>query len=91
MIHELLSAALKQATEALRGDDAIAAAAALQEAALACESALRQGLRLEQAHVRALRPNYVDCGRAAEATRQRLSDAMAAFGKSRRAGAAYHG
>ncbi len=89
MMHQLLSTALKRATEALRTDDAIAAAAALQEAALACESALRQGLRLEPAHVRALRPTYAECGRAMDATQRRLSDAIGVFGKSRRAGTAY--
>jgi hypothetical protein len=89
MIHELLSAALKRATEALGGDDAIAASAALQEAALACEQALRQGLRLEHAEVRSLQPIYARCGSAIDATKRRLSDARRAMGQARRADVAY--
>ena len=89
MIHDLLSAALKRATEALGGDDAIAASAALHDAALACEVALRQGLRLAPGQVQALRPAYTHCGTAVEATQRRLSDSLAAVGQARRAGGAY--
>jgi hypothetical protein len=89
MIHELLSSALERATDALRSDDALAAAAVLQEAVLACEDALRQGLRLEPAHLLALRPLHASCSSAAERTRQRLAGALGALGQARRAGGAY--
>lgn len=85
----MLSTALERATHALGRDDAIAAAAALQEAALACESALRQGLRLGPAHLVELKPIYAECRSAAEATQRRLSDALGAAGQARRAGDAY--
>jgi bacterioferritin-associated ferredoxin len=90
VIHEILAAALKRATEALGRDDASAATAALQEAALACEGALLQGLRLEPAQIRAIRPIHAQCGKAIDATRQRLAVARGALAQARRAGDAYH-
>lgn len=89
MIHEALSAALKRATEALGTDDASAATAALQEAALACENALRQGLRLDPAQLRTIRTAHAQCGKAIDATRQRLAVALGALAQARRAGGAY--
>lgn len=88
-MHEILSAALKRATEALGTDDAITATAALQEAALACENAFLQGLRLEPAQIRAIRAVHAECGKAIDATRQRLAVALGALAQARRAGGAY--
>lgn len=89
MIHEIVSAALKRAMEALGRGDASTATAALQEAAVACEDALLQGVRLEPAQIRAIRPVHAECGKAIDATRQRLAVALAALGQARRAGDAY--
>lgn len=89
MIHDLLSTALAQATHALGEDDAIAAAVALQEAALACESALRQGLGLEPPHLAELMSIYVECRDEAAAARRRLCEALGAAGQARRAEDAY--
>jgi hypothetical protein len=89
VIHELLSAALKQATSALEGDDAVAAAAALEQATHACEAALRQRLRFDRDQLGVLRALHDRCTAAAQRAGEKLALAMGAAGDARRAVSAY--
>jgi hypothetical protein len=84
-----LGEALRRAARALDGDDAVAAAAALEQATHACEAALREDLRLDREALGALRALHGRCVEAAHRAREKLALALGVAGDARRAVAAY--
>lgn len=89
MTDATLARALERAAQALGEDDARSAAAALRDASLACEAALRTGLRIGDGGLGPLRQLHARCCAAADAARQRLGAALGSAVGARRAAAAY--
>jgi hypothetical protein len=89
MIAETLAAALERAELALEGDDAVAAAAELEQAVRGCAALAERGVQLDDATLERLRLLHVRGTSAAARAAARLARALDNAGSARRAAAAY--
>jgi hypothetical protein len=89
MIAEEIARALERAAAALEGDDALAAAAALEEAERACAAAQAQGVQLEGEELAKLRELHRRGEGTAARAAAKLGRALDGAGCARRAVTAY--